>query len=153
MSRINPFILAHGSSAGPLMRPLLTGFIAGESAGLLVFFVLWRFQILEGVCARFGTSSTVIGYGIFGAVTGIVYGWTYRRAANDHRGGWIFGASTGFIFWMLNPIIWLPWFGLKPLLIGTEAVVFMVSHVLYGLFLGFLFPWVHRWTTRKIDSK
>jgi hypothetical protein len=150
--RVNPFILAHGTSSGPLMRPLLTGSIAGVIAGFSVFLVSWKFELLTQIFYRFGTISTFLGYVLFGAVMGIIYGAVYRRAANDRQGGWIFGSSAGFIFWMLNPIIWLPWLGRKPIFLGSEALAFLASHVLFGLLLGILFPWLHLLFLRPFDQ-
>src|SRR5690242_16488011 len=106
--KVNPFLRAHGSAAGVLMRPVLTGFLAGLSSAILV--------ILLG-----GIYKSVLGYLFFGSMAGILYGVIYRRAANDRRSGWIFGASTGFIFWMINPVTWWNWIEREPFFVGDKA--------------------------------
>lgn len=148
---MNPFIRAHGSSTGPLMRPALNGFISGTASALSIYFLFLKLQILQDFLSHFGPLITFTGYLTFGAMTGILYGLIYRRSANDIRGGWIFGASTGFIFWMINPVIWWPWVGQGPILKGHEALIFMTSHILYGFLLGLFFPLFHRWTSIPLE--
>jgi hypothetical protein len=149
---MNPFILAHGSAAGPLMRPALTGLLAGECSSFILFVVLWRIEWVASLIPRFGVLPTVLGYMAFGGLSGVMYGLIYRRAANDRQGGWIFGSSTGFIFWMVNPITWWPWFGRKPVFLGLAATQFLASHIVYGLFLGILFPFVQKFTSRPLEQ-
>lgn len=153
MSRdINPFIRAHGASPGPLMRPLLTGFISGELAGFGMLILLFLFRVLGPLMSQFGGATVVEALFIFSAIAGILYGKIYRRAANDTRGGWIFGSSTGFILWMVNPVIWLPWFGVPALFVGRASLIFMLSHAVFGALLGILFPWIHKLTTARISK-
>jgi hypothetical protein len=134
------------------MRPVLTGLMAGISANILVFLVLWNFKVLATIFNRFGAIDNFFGWVVLGGIGGILYGLIYRRAANDRQGGWIFGASTGFIFWMINPVTWWPWFEQKPIFVGYEAAAFLVSHVLFGFFLGLLFPLVNKFSSKPLEK-
>jgi hypothetical protein len=75
---------------------------------------------------------------------GALYGRIFMRAANDFRGGWLFGISFGFLLWMLGPATFLQWFLGQPLAMGTSAQAIFLAHLAYGVALGFLFPLVHR---------
>jgi hypothetical protein len=75
---------------------------------------------------------------------GALYGRIFMRAANDHRGGWLFGIAFAFLLWMLGPASTISWILQKPLAIGTAAQGILAAHLAYGLILGSLFPWLHR---------
>lgn len=145
--RINPFIRAHGAAPGPFMRPRLTGALTGLVAAILTFLAFAP----SGIFSSFGVEidiSIVLCFA-YGLLSGFIYGSIYRRAANDRKGGWIFGASTGFILWMINPAIWFPWLGLDPVLIGRTGLLVMLMHVVHGAALGLLYPWGHLVCARK----
>lgn len=151
--RINPFLRAHGASPGPLMRPLLTGFLASLLSGMIVFALLGSLNEFTLFTKANGRYEMLLAAMIYCSCAGLLYGQVYRRAANDLRGGWLFGSSTGFILWMLNPLIWLPWLGREPLFVGIDAIVFLLSHVLHGALMGLLYPWLHRICKRRTDFK
>ena len=65
------------------------------------------------------------------------------RAANDRRGGWLFGIGFGFLLWMLGPSTVVYWMRHAPLATGRASQALFASHLLYGLVLGVAFPFVH----------
>lgn len=77
-------------------------------------------------------------------VGGALYGRLFMRAANDFRGGWLFGIGFGFLLWMLGPATILQWLRHKPLALGAAAQAMFLAHLAYGLALGALFPILHR---------
>src|SRR4051812_22662635 len=103
------YMRAHGNTAGPTQRPTATGALSG-----LIAFVPYEailrlsgarasiangFEISEWASSTFNLAVMII--------AGVIYGAIFKRAANDRRGGWIFGASYGFLLWTIAPItIW-----------------------------------------------
>jgi hypothetical protein len=85
-------------------------------------------------------------------LAGIVYAAIFKRAANDRRGGWLFGASYGFLWWIIAPISLLQLFNSRPVAVGTAAMGLFGAHVLYGLVLGLIFPWVHSLIQAKLNN-
>ena len=75
---------------------------------------------------------------------GILYGLLFRRAANDARGGWLFGLSFGFVLWMLGPVPLLQWLPDQPILRGYPAAGLLLAQLLWGLAVGLVFPPIHR---------
>jgi hypothetical protein len=70
---------------------------------------------------------------------GVFYGWLFQRAANDPRGGWLFGLAFGFVLWMLVPIPLLQWLPHRPILSGNPALGLLLARLLWGLSLGSCF--------------
>lgn len=83
---------------------------------------------------------------------GVLYGWLFQRAANDPRGGWLFGMAYGFVLWMLGPIPLLQWAPEQPILTGYPAVGLLLGELLWGLILGLAFPFVHRPLRARLDA-
>jgi hypothetical protein len=77
------------------------------------------------------------------ALAGGLYGRVFMRAANDRRGGWLFGIGFGFLLWMLGPSTVVYWMRHAPLATGRASQALFASHLLYGLVLGVAFPFVH----------
>src|SRR5215207_3058186 len=115
---------AHGLDAGPTQRPLLAGAIAGLIADLPAIALLGRFGSLGALGPATGISPVVAGlvYGATMLLGGVLYGWLFQRAANDPRGGWLFGLAFGFLLWMLGPIPLLQWLPDQPVLSGRPAL-------------------------------
>jgi hypothetical protein len=74
---------------------------------------------------------------------GAIYGRVFSRAANDLRGGWLFGISYGFLIWMVGPVTALQWLLDRPIALGVAAMGILAAHLIYGLALGLLYSWVH----------
>lgn len=137
---------AHGLDAGPTQRPLLTGAIAGVIAAAPALAVLAGFQALDAPARATGTSDLAASLAYVGLMLlgGILYGWLFQRAANDVRGGWLFGMAYGFVLWMLGPIPLLQWLPDQPILHGYPAAGLLLAQLLWGLATGVVFPLIHR---------
>jgi hypothetical protein len=138
-----PFMRAHGHAPGPTQRPGTAGLIDGLVAGMPAIALLW----LTGVIAPILTACLAAAFALAGAGYGRIFG----RAANDRAGGWLFGISYGFFVWMLVPALILPWILRRPLAVGRPAMLLCLAHLLYGLVLGFLFPYLHSLLHRELD--
>ncbi len=137
---------AHGLDAGPTQRPLLAGAVAGLIADIPAMAALVSFGSLDALSHATGASLAVAGFAHGGLMLfgGILYGLLFRRAANDPKGGWLFGLAFGFVLWMLGPIPLLQWLPDQPILRGYPAVGLLLGQLLWGLALGVIFPFVHR---------
>lgn len=140
------FLSAHGYDPGPTQRPTLAGLLAGALATLPATALLHAFGALEVEAEIVGRSMVVtLAAGCAAmALSGAVYGRLFRRAANDRRGGWLFGAAYGFALWAAGAVMILPLLsgGVAPA--GQAAIGVYLSLVLWGGAMGWLFPRVHR---------
>lgn len=145
---------AHGLDAGPTQRPLLAGAIAGVLADAPALAVLASFGSLAALGDAAGQPATIAGIAHVGmmALGGSLYGRLFQRAANDPRGGWLFGLAYGFVLWMLGPIPLLQWLPDQPALLGRPAIGLLLGQLLWGLGLGLAFPFVHRPLRAGIDG-
>ena len=149
-----PFMRAHGLTPGPTQRPVLAGVLAGALAEFPALPVLRLSGALESLSHALGVE---IGMALelhlgFAVLAGALYGSLFRRAANDRRGGWLFGLSYGFLLWTLGPVTALQWALARPVAIGRAAMGVFGSHLVYGLALGLVYPLVHTLLQRKMDE-
>lgn len=146
---------AHGLDAGPTQRPLLTGAIAGVIATVPALAVLAGFQALDAPARATGTSIIAASLAYVGLMLcgGILYGWLFQRAANDVRGGWLFGMAYGFVLWMLGPIPLLQWLPEQPILRGYPAAGLLLAQLLWGLATGVVFPFLHRHFRMSLENR
>jgi hypothetical protein len=137
---------AHGLDAGPTQRPLLAGAVAALIADIPAAAVLVPFGSLDALGHAAGVATVLAGvaYGGTMLLGGVLYGWLFQRAANDPRGGWLFGLAFGFVLWMLGPVPLLQWLPDRPILSGNPAIGLLLGQLLWGLVLGLVFPLVHR---------
>jgi hypothetical protein len=137
---------AHGLDAGPTQRPLLAGAVSSLISDVLAAPVLAAFGSLNALGEASGMPIGASGFAYAGMMVlgGLLYGGVFQRAANDPRGGWLFGLAFGFVLWMLGPIPLLQWLPDRPLLTGYPAMGVLLGHLLWGLVLGSVFPLVHR---------
>jgi hypothetical protein len=117
------------------------------AAGIPAVPVLAAFGALDALARTAGASPVVAGLACCGMALlgGLPYGGLFQRAANDPRGGWLYGLAFGFVLWMLGPVPllqWLPDDG--PALVGRPAIGLLLGQLLRGLALGVVFPLVHR---------
>ena len=149
------FLGAHGYDPGPTQRPVLAGAIAGLLATIPAIGLLHLFGSLAVEARILGTSvaaTIAAGWAIM-AVAGAVYSRLFGRAANDRRGGWLFGMAFGFVVWAAGAVLVLPIAGGGEAPAGDAALGVFLSLVLWGGTLGALLPFVHRPLHKTIESE
>jgi hypothetical protein len=148
------YMRAHGNTPGPTQRPTTAGSIAGIFAALPATAWLWLVDAFASIAQSLVLSSwVVLGLQVLiMALAGALYGRIFGRAANDRHGGWLFGISYGFLLWMLGPATLLQWFTGHPLAVGAAAMALFGGHLVYGLVLGLLFPWIHQAIQREVRN-
>jgi hypothetical protein len=126
------------------------GLVAGIFGLALGLPLLWRSGALGSLARSLGQPlwPVIAAYVALMAGAGALYGRIFMRAANDGRGGWLFGISYGFLLWMLGPVTLLQWVLARPVVVGGDSRGLFAAHLLYGLVLGLLFPAVHRLVQR-----
>ena len=147
------YMRAHGNTAGPTQRPLLTGAIGGLIAFVPYELILNYSGAGEAIAHGVGLNGGVsIGVGALLMIfAGVLYAAVFKRAANDRRGGWLFGASYGFLLWIITPITLWQAITARPLVVGRAAMGLFGAHVLFGVILGAIFPWVHRFVQTRMN--
>ena len=148
------FLSAHGYDPGPTQRPLLAGAISGVLATIPAVAILYAFGSL-GIEARIlGVSeATTIGGGLpIMAAAGAIYGRLFGRAANDRRGGWLFGMAFGFALWAAGAVMILPIVSGGNAPAGKAAIGVFLSLVSWGAALGAVHPFVHRPLHERLET-
>lgn len=148
------FLAAHGYEPGPTQRPLLAGAIAGMIATTPAIGLLHAVGSLavEARIVGLPVAATIaLGWPLM-AAAGAAYARLFGRAANDPRGGWLFGMMFGFVLWAAGAVFILPIAGNGELPAGPAATGVFLSLVLWGGVLGALLPRVHRRLHRSIDE-
>jgi hypothetical protein len=141
------FLQAHGMDAGPLQRPLLAGGLSGLAAAIpagAVFAAFGSFRVAADQVFRLPRPVTGALLAAAFVAAGVLYGLIFRRAANDRRGGWLFGAVFGFVLWISTPVAVLPLISAHLMAAGRAAEGFLVSFLVWGIVTGGLFPYVHK---------
>lgn len=150
------FLQAHGMDAGPLQRPLAAGAIAGLVCAAPAGAVLWgfgTFAVVADQVMRLSRPLTAAILAIAFTAAGLLYGWVFRRAANDKLGGWLFGAVFGFVVWMAAPVVVLPLVSAHAMAAGRAAQGFLVAFLAWGVATGGLFPYVHKPLHAQMDGR
>ena len=146
------YMRAHGNTPGPTQRPKLAGVLTAALAGTPAALLLWRTGGLESLSRSLGIKMWLVlllNWGLL-ALAGALYGQVFGRAANDQRGGWLFGISYGFLLWMLGPVMALQWVIARPVAVGIAAIGMFAAQLVYGLTLGLLFPFIHGSLQREL---
>lgn len=140
------FLSAHGYDPGPSQRPLLAGAISGILATAPAVAVLVAFGSLAVEARILGLSTVAtLGFGWAAmAVAGALYSRLFGRAANNVRGGWLFGMAFGFALWAGGAVLVLPIISGGQTPAGTAALGVALSMLAWGLAIGLLLPFVHR---------
>jgi hypothetical protein len=149
------FMSAHGSAPGPGQHPVLAGASAAVIGVALAAIAIGACGAAVGVRDAFPSIDPVflaLVALVAGLALGAAYGAIFRRAANDRRGGWLFGISYGFLVWMMGAGGVLRWL-VGPLATGTAAIGLMAAHLLYGGAIGVLYPWIHRLFPRRLAAR
>lgn len=149
---MSQFMRAHGYLPGPTQRPVLTGTLVGAVAAIAALPLAWYFGALPQVARSVGLAALIVLalWVLVGPLAGALYGRIFMRAANDRRGGWLFGISYGFLLWMLGPVTLVQWLVGHPVAIGRAAQGLFAAHLLFGLILGLLFPTIHRMVQKPL---
>ncbi len=147
------FLSAHGFDPGPTQRPALAGLLSGAAATIPATALLHGFGALEVEADIIDSSiaMTLAAGCVIMALAGALYGRLFQRAANDRRGGWLFGAAYGFALWAAGAVMILPLVsgGIAPA--GVTAIGVYLSLVLWGAAMGWLFPRIHRPLHKSTD--
>lgn len=150
------FLRAHGFDSGPLQRPLLTGAVTGFLASLPAVAVLIIFPsfkvVADQVIGLPGALTALLLIGSF-SLSGFIYALVFRRAGNDKRGGWLFGAAFGFLLWMAAPLVVLPLITEKVMAAGLAATGLFASFLIWGIVVGGLFPHIHKLLKRPLSGE
>lgn len=147
------FLSAHGYEPGPTQRPLLAGSISGVLATAPAILILKLFGSLNVEAEILGRSEvmTVAAGCLVMAAAGALHGRLFGRAANDARGGWLFGMAFGFALWAAGGAMILPLASGGRAPAGVPAVGLFLSLVAWGAALGLIHPFVHRPLHRSIE--
>lgn len=145
---------AHGNTPGPTQRPLLTGALSGLIAFVPYEIILDLSGARDAIVHGFGINpwmSAGIRVGEM-ILAGLLYAAVFKRAANDFNGGWLFGASFGFLLWLVTPITIWQLVADQPIVVGRAAMGVFGAYVLFGVALGFIFPWIHTLTKARLNN-
>jgi hypothetical protein len=136
------FLSAHGYDPGPTQRPLLVGALCGVAAAIPAVGILWLFGsiFVEARILHLSVPVTLAAGFATMAVAGAIYGRAFGRAANDKRGGWLFGMAYAFGLWAAGAVFVLPIAsgGYAPA--GIAAIGVFLSLLVWGFGLGLLVP-------------
>lgn len=148
------FLSAHGFEPGPTQRPLLAGAISGVVATLPAVATLYMFGSLKVEAQILGISEpTTIAAGVpLMALAGAIYARLFGRAANETRGGWLFGMAFGFALWAAGAVMILPIVSGGKTPAGEAAIGVFLSLVAWGAALGTVHPFIHRPLHESIES-
>jgi hypothetical protein len=140
------FLAAHGYDPGPSQRPRLSGAISGVLATAPAIAILHFSGALKVEAEILGISPlATIGAGWFVmAAAGALYARLFGRAANEVRGGWLFGMAFGFALWAGGAVMILPLVSGGKAPAGGAAMGVAASMLAWGLATGILVPFVHR---------
>lgn len=140
------FLSVHGYDPGPSQRPLLSGAISGVLATIAAVPLLLWFGSLKVEAEILGLRpilTVALGW-IVMAIAGALYARLFGRAANNVRGGWLFGMAFGFALWAGGAVLVLPLLSGGRAPVGNAAMGVALSMLLWGLAVGILLPFVHR---------
>ena len=140
------FLAAHGYDPGPSQRPFLSGAISGVVATIPAIGVLVAFGSLKVEAEILGISrlGTLAAGWVAMAVAGAAYARIFGRAANNARGGWLFGMCFGFALWAAGAVLVLPLISGGRTPAGDAAAGVALSLLVWGIGTGILLPFVHR---------
>ena len=148
------FLSAHGYDPGPTQRPLLAGAISGVLATGPAIVLLYLFGSLEVEAQILGLSTLgtlAAGWPVM-AAAGAVYARLFGRAANEVRGGWLFGMAFGFVIWAAGAVLVLPIASGGQAPAGIAALGVFLSLIVWGAALGAIAPLVHHPLHKRLEA-
>lgn len=148
------FLGAHGYEPGPTQRPILAGAISGTLATIpaLVLLHMLGSLAVEARILDLSIGWTIIAGWLLMAMAGAVYARLLGRAANDRRGGWLFGMAFGFALWAAGGVFILPIAGDGKIPAGPAATGVFLSLVVWGGGLGGVLPFIQGFLHRKLNG-
>lgn len=148
------FLSAHGYEPGPTQRPLLAGAISGviATAPAVAILILFGSLRIEARILGLSALATIASGCLIMALAGAAYGRLFGRAANDARGGWLFGMAFGFALWAAGAVMILPLASNGRAPAGEAAIGLFLSLVAWGAALGTVHPFVHRPLHQSIET-
>jgi hypothetical protein len=148
------FLSAHGFNPGPTQRPASAGAISGVLASIPAIAILYLFGSLrvEAQILRISEMITIAAGWVVMASAGALYGRVFGRAANDRRGGWLFGMAFGFALWAAGAVMVLPLVSGGKAPGGEAAIGVFLSLVAWGAALGIVHPFVHQPLHESLES-
>lgn len=148
------FLSAHGYDPGPTQRPLLAGAISGVLATIPAIAILYVFGSLRAEARILGVSelATVAAGWLVMAAAGAIYSRLFGRAANEVRGGWLFGMAFGFALWAGGAVLVLPLVSGGQAPAGEAAIGVFASLVAWGAALGTVHPFVHHPLHERLET-
>lgn len=146
--------LFRGRDPAPLQRPFLAGTVAAAIASIPAAALVWFTGAAHMPASVIGVSPPVLIAMSVGEliVSGMLYGLTFMRAANDRRGGWLFGLGWGFLTWTLGPITLCQWILGRPIAHGPHAALLLLAHLLWGVIFGALYPLVQNKVEMSVED-
>lgn len=148
------FLSAHGYDPGPTQRPVIAGAISGVVATVPAIAILHAFGSLRVEARILGLSelATVAAGWLVMACAGAVYARLFGRAANDVRGGWLFGMAFGFALWAAGAVMVLPIASGGQAPAGGAAIGVFLSLLAWGAAVGVVHPFVHRPLHQRLET-
>jgi hypothetical protein len=148
------FLSAHGYDPGPTQRPLPAGAISGVVATVPAIAILYAFGSLRVEAGILGLSEpmTVAAGWVAMALAGAVYARLFGRAANELRGGWLFGMAFGFALWAAGAVLVLPLASGGNAPTGEAAIGVFLSLVAWGAALGSVHPFIHHPLHERLET-
>ncbi len=148
------FLSAHGYDPGPTQRPVIAGAISGVLATVPAIAILHAFGSLrvEGRILGLSELITVAAGWLAMACAGAAYARLFGRAANEVRGGWLFGMAFGFALWAAGAVMVLPIASGGQTPAGEAAIGVFLSLVAWGAALGVVHPFVHRPLHERLET-
>jgi hypothetical protein len=148
------YMRAHGNSPGPTQRPRLVGAISGLISSVGAVAIRYYSGAIRSEAEAVGISDWAAVGCVMAAsvIMGILYAAIFQRAANDIRGGWLFGSCFGFLIWMVGPVtLWQMATG-RTLAVGVPAMGIFAAYVGSGLVLGAMYPWVNKLLQKRLKA-
>ena len=86
------------------------------------------------------------------ALAGAIYARLFGRAANEARGGWLFGMTFGFALWAAGAVMVRPLASGGEMPAGVAAAGLFLSLVVWGAALGTVHPFIDRPLHERLES-
>ena len=126
-------------------RAIWSGIIGGLAGGVVFGMMMAMMGVLPMIGKMVGQPSALVGFAVhmmISAGIGASFAVLFGRVVHTARSGLLAGMSYGGIWWVLGPLILMPWmmgmgFGTNLNLAAAGAALpSLMGHLVYGLVLG-----------------